>query len=119
MKDYVDVLGTRYAIEIHVHDEDRLLSEKHLDGYCSDLDKRIVLSDMSGEDFKYMTDTEKENLQKITVKHELLHAFLGESGLCSSANVFNGAWTNNEEMIDYFANQFHKIAEAYQWLEVL
>ena len=119
MKEIVNVLGVPYKIEIHKHDDDKVLFEKHLDGYCSDLEKKIVISDMSGEDFKYMNEIEKANLQKLTLRHELLHSVFGESGLSSSSNVFNGSWVNNEEMIDFFAIQFPKILEIYREAECL
>lgn len=41
------------------------------------------------------------------MRHELIHAFLGESGLRSDSE-----WAENEEMVDYFAIQFEKIAIA-------
>lgn len=41
--------------------------------------------------------------KETTIRHELIHAFLYESGLHGSA------WSDNEDMIDWFANQMPKI----------
>lgn len=119
MKPYVDILGTRYKIEVRKQEEDEFLREKGLDGYCSEWDKLIVISDMTGKSFGELNDREKEVLKKITLRHELLHAFYNESGLSGSSNQFGGAWAKNEEMVDWFAIQFPKILEAYKWCECI
>lgn len=119
MKDIVNVLGVPYKIEVHSCDEDKMLSEKFLDGYCASLEKKIVISDMCNESYKYLTNAEKNYCTKETLRHELLHAFFNECGLGSNANAFSGAWVDNEEMIDFFAKQFSKILEIYREAECL
>lgn len=119
MKPYVDVLGTKYRIEVRKWDDDPFLKEKQLDGYCSEYEKLIVLADHKTADYATLNDIEKENLVKATLRHELIHAFLNESGLSSSANVWNMSWAKNEEMVDWMAVQFPKILEAYKWCECL
>lgn len=49
------------------------------------------------------------------VRHEIVHAFLMESGLDESSNPAD-AWATNEEMVDWFARQGPKIYKA--WKEV-
>ena len=41
---------------------------------------------------------------KSVLRHEIIHAFLDECGLMSSSE-----WARNEEMVDWFALQWHKI----------
>lgn len=68
------------------------------------------LEDCSGlTDFKnkeISIDTEVWNAEK-TILHELIHAFLYESGLHN-----NSDWAINEECIDWFAIQFDKILKV-------
>ena len=42
-------------------------------------------------------------------RHEIIHAFLFESGLAE-----NSSWAQNEEMVDFFAIQFSKLVEAFK-----
>ena len=44
------------------------------------------------------------------IRHEIIHAFLYESGMkeCSSATQ---SWVENEEMVDWFAIQIPKIVK--------
>ena len=65
-------------------------------------------------DFEGWCEKEVIGVFKETLRHEILHAFLNESGLCSSTLCFEGGWTKNEEMIDWFAIQFPKIAKVYK-----
>ena len=61
----------------------------------------------------------RETYWKKTLRHELIHAFLNESGLSDSSNCYEGAWTKNEEMVDWFAIQSPKIFEVFKEVSVL
>ena len=53
----------------------------------------------------------KENLaeyKKVVIRHELIHAFLFESGLDAAS------WAMNEEMVDWFALQAPKLMKAFE-----
>lgn len=102
----VNILGEEYTIDIVPKSEDPKLDDTK-DGYCDTSEKICVIDDMS--DMKDDIDG-KGNIKayrKQVIRHEMLHAFLHESGLdvCS--------WAGNEEMVDWFAIQFPKIAKAY------
>ena len=112
MKPYVDVLGTRYTIESKTKAEDPLLAEA--DGYCDDYLHKIVLLNPENE-----TPELKNQMIKHVLRHEIIHAFLSESGLRTNAGAFNDSWANNEEMVDFFAIQFPKILDAYKWVDCL
>ena len=118
MKPYVIVLGTKYIIEIRSYEQDEFLAKNGLVGYCSENEKLIVLADLKDSSFN-MNEIEKEHMRKVTLRHEILHSFLNESGLSDSANCFDRAWCKNEEMIDWFAIQFPKLLEAYKWCDCL
>lgn len=95
----VDVLGTTYTIKLSSEKEDEAL--KNLNGYCLCLQKHIVIDDKPN-------NATEDSITKRTIRHELLHAFLYESGLDNEV-----PWANSEEQIvDWIALQFPKILKA-------
>ena len=116
----IDILGTEYRIETHKVSEDSFMEEKSLAGYCGEENKLIVVADMSEEKyFEGMDEKEQETYRKKTLRHEIIHAFLNESGLSDSSNKFDGAWAKNEEMVDWFAIPSPKIYKTFQKLNII
>ena len=115
MKNKINVLGTTYTILIKsVEEDERLKNSYGLTDYCT---KEIIIAD----DVNKETDGSCRNLEvfkKKVIRHEILHAFLCESGLieCSGSTM---SWAENEEMIDWFANQSPKIYKVYKELNIL
>ena len=110
----INILGTEYRIETHKVSEDSYLEENKLAGYCGEEEKLIVVADMSEEKyFTGMDEKAQETYRKRVLRHEIIHAFLNESGLSDSSNRFDGAWAKNEEMVDWFAIQSPKIYDVY------
>lgn len=109
----VHILGTEYKILI-VDDED-YRCDKEADGWCDTSTKELLI-------FNYTQD--KESLrdlvayQKKVIRHEIIYAFLYESGL-SVNSISGGAWAKNEEMVDWMAIQMPKIYEAFKEAEAL
>ena len=105
---YVDVLGTMYqVIESNESIEPRL---GNVSGFCDQTVAQLVIHDMTNPSPMAKSDLEKFK-RKVT-RHELIHAFLYESGLADSSE-----WATNEEMVDWFAYQFPKLMKAMQLLE--
>lgn len=116
----IDILGTEYRIEIHKVSEDSYMKEKGLAGYCEEENKLIVVADMSEEKyFVGMDEKAQETYRKKTLRHEIIHAFLNESGLSDSSNRFDGAWAKNEEMVDWLAIQAPKIFSTFKKMNIL
>lgn len=74
------------------------------------------LTDSSMKEIRIRTDNVNEignfeALVKKQTRHEIIHAFLYESGLS-----FNSDWAVNEELVDWIAIQFPKIAEVCEEL---
>lgn len=116
----IDILGAEYRIEIHKVSEDSYMEKKGLAGYCEEENKLIVVADMSEEKyFAGMDEKAQETYRKKTLRHEIMHAFLNESGLSDSSNRFDGAWAKNEEMVDWFAIQAPKIYKTFQKLNII
>lgn len=112
----VNILGTEYAIIVKKYDEDKTFKKYNISGYCSLFEKEIVLCDMKTyPDWEDESEKVRKNQMKMTLRHEIVHAFLNESGLSSNSNE-SDAWARNEEMVDWFAIQGEKIYKA--WAEV-
>ena len=102
----IDVLGREYTISIKDVDEDETLKKENLDGYCDNEDANIVIR-------------KKENPKNMnaSIRHELIHAFLFESGLGFNWE-HNTAMGHDETFVDWFAMQYPKIHKLFQKLEI-
>ena len=116
----VNVLGTEYGITKHDYKDIPDFEKKGIDGYCDSVMKEIAMCNMTtypgyeDETAEYCNKVEKEVL-----RHEIVHAFLNESGLQDSACRPIQAWAKNEEMVDWIALQFCKILKAFNETECL
>lgn len=115
----VNVLGTEYTIKTVKISENEMMQKEHWAGCCCEETKEILLGDPDEEDyFPYMNDEEKITFTKRNLRHEIIHAFLNESGLSDNANSSNN-WARNEEMVDWLAIQAPKIFEAFREADCL
>lgn len=111
----INILGTKYKVMTRKISEDETLKNNRWAGYCGEESKEIVIADMSEKQFfPDMNEDERESYRKKTLRHEILHAFLNESGLSANAVVPEGGWAKNEEMIDWFAIQSPKIYKVFK-----
>ena len=113
----VDILGTQYLIE--VRDNDRVFNKNKAFGYCNTSAKKIIIRDLVSK--KEDADGKRDSLifMKKTVRHEIVHAFMQESGLGYNTRLLNEAWATNEEMVDWFALQGPKIMKVWNDIGVL
>lgn len=115
-----NVLGTKYKIEIHKISEDNELKNNNWSRYCNESLKLIVVSDVNDEDYyKNCTEEEKTVIEKEILRHELMHAFLNESGLSYNTLQYSSGWAKNEEMVDWFAIQSPKIFKLFKECDCL
>lgn len=111
----INILGTMYSISKKKYNDDPSFEKDGSDGYCLQALHQIVICDMST--YPGWDETGPENIdaiEKQTLRHEIVHAFFNESGLCFNANTVTGAWSVNEEMVDWIALQGPKIYAAWQ-----
>ena len=117
---YVDILGSEYEIAYKNYSDEPYFADKSCDGFCDSTDRKIVICHLkthpnySNEDESYC-----KRVEKYILRHEIIHAFLNESGLQDSALSPPFAWAKNEEMIDYFAIQLPKITNVCKKLKLL
>ena len=104
----VNILGTQYMILIVGKDDYRY--NREADGWCDTQAKEILL-------FNYEQSVESvkdlEAYQRKVLRHEIIHAFLYESGLWQNA-YGSKCWAQNEEMIDWMDMQEPKIHKAFK-----
>lgn len=114
----INILGTFYTVIVKRCDEDPEFEK--FDGYCNDHVKEIVICDLkSREQWKDEPEKTVAEAQKRNLRHEIVHAFLSESGLAQNAMATEGAWARNEEMIDWIALQGVKIYKAWKEAEAI
>lgn len=107
----VNILGTEYSIDIKTKEEDKFL--KDCDGYCDKTSHKIVvIAEPEDNELAIFTEYQK----KIT-RHEIVHAFLFESGL--QENFEHKQWGHDEIVIDWIACQFPKMLKVFQEAECI
>lgn len=110
----VNILGTEYTIAQKKYEDEPAFERRSIDGYCDSFTHTIAFCDMStypGWENEW-PETVAES-EKQTIRHEIVHAFLAESGLNYSSAQFDNGWANNEEMVDWIAKQGPKIYAAW------
>lgn len=111
----VNVLGTDYAITVKKYADDPYFEKWSANGYRDGMLKEIVLCDLTTyPGFEDETAEYMATVHKKTLRHEIVHAFLYESGLDSNSHETKGSWAMNEEMVDWIAIQGPKIYKAWQ-----
>jgi len=114
------ILGTEYEILRTNFNDDKAFKEREIDGYCDGYLKRIVICDISTYPGFEEEPTQKHKaVEQATLRHELIHAFLNESGLMESTGTPSDGWSQNEEMVDWLAIQSPKIFKVFQELDIL
>lgn len=108
----INVLGTEYKIEIR---DANTPDFENKCGWCDWQQKLIVVGNpKSRNEWK---DEPEESIQyniKETTRHEIIHAFLYESGLHVNSGTISEQWALNEEMIDWIAIQVPKMVKAFK-----
>ena len=104
----INVLGTDVRILFRKESEDAKLEE--LGGYFDSSENLIVVR-IPEKDKNNLGNI--ENWQKKVLRHEIIHAFLHESGLDWNSAPAD-SWATNEEMVDWMAIQMPKICKVFR-----
>lgn len=100
----VKILGMEYEIVKNASTEE-YPKLKRMDGYVDFSVKKIVVADFE------LDDDSVESLEwykNKVLRHEIVHAFVHESGLSENCD-----WARNEEMTDWIAIQFEKMLGVF------
>lgn len=117
MQDFkVNILGSEWSVKFG--DEKKYPNLVKNDGYTDLSIREIVVDDMEASQGQIGAKSDLESYQKHVVRHEIIHAFLLESGLDSNSNSAD-SWAVNEEMVDWFAIQTPKIFKVFSEFELM
>jgi hypothetical protein len=109
----INVLGAKYTVIEQSESQNPKL--KKCDGYCDETVKNITVVNLSE---RVNDDMSKGDLlgeyRKKVMRHEIIHAFLYESGLAE-----NSDWARNEEIVDWIAMQFPKLLKVFNDIKCL
>lgn len=97
----VNILGQEYRIIFGQVTDPKL---ENADGYCDSTTKQIVVRSDIPETVDTVADLDV--YKNKVLRHEIIHAFLYESGLDSNS------WGSNEEIVDWIALQLVKIVQV-------
>lgn len=111
----VNILGTKYKITFESEDKEIRLKENwgFTDFHTKDIYIRNDIENETKDSCKNLIDFKNKVL-----RHEILHAFLYESGLRENSKG-TMAWAENEEMVDWIAIQFPKLLKVYKKLNII
>lgn len=104
----VNVLGTFYAIYEDVSSNDDA-TLKTCDGWCDKTTKRIAVAKVSDK----CNLGDAGEYSKYILRHELIHAFLFESGIGMDTIWDIDGQEHPEHMVEWVAMQFGKIYKAF------
>ena len=107
------MLGTEYELRVLAREEDPNLEE--CDGYCDPTTKKLVVLDYRPTQARDIQNAEVYIRQ--TKRHEIIHAFLFESGLGSDWE--HKPYGQEETTVDWMARQFPKLLEAFKAADAL
>ena len=109
----VSVLGTNYGIYLDVsEDDDETLKE--CAGYCDKTTKRICVGRQMNSNLGDYSE-----YRKYIIRHELIHAFLFESGIGADTTWDIEGQEHPEHMVEWVSMQFPKMVKAFQEAGVL
>ena len=112
LKQTVTILGTEYSIVRMAYDDDFMV-EANASGLCDGFTKTIYISDMGN-----LRENQVDKAIREVARHEVIHAYLTECGLCENALVVDIAWPLNEEMVDWFALMLPRINKTFAELGI-
>ena len=101
----INVLGTEYDVEL-LEEKDECMEQMNAVGHTDKTTKQIKVFKYKCEEAIYNQNPIVET--NITMRHELLHAFLFECGIEREMQF------HNEECVDFFAIQFPKLVKMFE-----
>ena len=107
----INILGSEWDVKFG--SEEQYPNLKNMDGYCDQSTREIIVDDMEKLREQLGAKADLPSYRKQVARHEIIHAFLFESGLdVSSVKV--ESWATNEEMVDWIAIQMPKLISAME-----
>lgn len=111
--EHINILGTEYTVELIEENKD--IKFKDADGYV-DPTSHLIRVALFEPDSATVSNI-AVYLKKI-MRHEIVHAYLFESGLAECSSTIT-SWAQNEEMVDWIARQIPKMKRTMESLNCL
>lgn len=108
----LNILGTEWEVSVLDKASDSRFDD--CDGFCDNTTNEICVSNYKEVVGKPNSKKDLEQQKKKVIRHEIVHAFLFESGLAE-----NSYWAQDEELVDWIAIQFPKMYKAMHEAEAL
>lgn len=105
----VSILGTEYKL-LFVPCENGRLTAAEADAIIDETTKEMIVGIFKPDSCSVAN---LDEYQRKTIRHEIVHAFLYESGLAENSGRVN-SWATNEEMVDWIARQHNKLHRAFE-----
>lgn len=103
----VTVLGTKYKVIMEKYDDNPKYKEDGLEGYEDCSVKEIHLCDLATRPPRANDLKDRKSTMNHVLAHELVHAFMDESGVTSAS------WGHNEELVDWIAQHLEALCGEY------
>ena len=114
------ILGTEYEIIFKSYDDEPEFSHRNAAALCNTATKVILVCIIESEPgYTKCSEEHLSMLYREIIRHEIIHAFLYESGLDGESHSNSSSWATDEEIIDWFAIQFPKIKKVYEKLDLI
>lgn len=112
MQDFtVNILGAEWSVRFG--DEKDYPVLKNADGVTDSSTRELIVHNMDSSRGQVGAKRDLDAYRRKVLRHEIIHAFLYESGLGENSNTAD-MWALNEEMIDWLAFQIPKIISVMQ-----
>ena len=82
----VNILGPDYKVIFENYTDNPMFEKQSIDGYCDEIDKKIVICNIKTlPGYEEKSHEYCNKVKRQIMRHEIIHAFLSESGLCHSS----------------------------------
>jgi len=111
MKTIINILGTDYEVKEMTEEEYPKLKIMGAVGLCEYNSKKIILDKNQLNIIQPYTLEGLEVSKREVLRHEIIHAFFHETGLCD--------YRDDEVLVDLLALQIPKLIKTFSELEIL
>ena len=108
----LNILGTEYELVIATEKAEPYMAQ--CDGCCDTSVKKLFVKDFRPTKDEVGSLKDLQVYARKVARHEMVHAFLYESGLS-----VNSDWATNEELVDWIAIQLPKMANLMAEIDQL
>ena len=114
MKTYtLNILGSKWKLKVIPRAYDPMFAT--VDGYTDRSIRTMFVAEDSANAMDDLNDWAE--YQKVVKRHEIIHAFMFESGLAQ--DMYHPAYGHCEQDIDFFAIQIPKMLEAFKKVDAV